>query len=313
VLVENDGWAVFLSTPRGRNHHWKLAEIAKTQKGWFHQHLTIETAGVLDVETTVAEARAEGMPEEVIRQEYWCDFNAALVGSVFGDLFERIEKDGRTQAFEHPVDGVYTSWDLGIADATAIWFWRVNQDGLEFVDHLEDSGKPLSFFLDELERKPYAYVRHYLPHDARARTLVSGVSVMEQMAEKYGQSKVAIVPHLSLPDGIQAARKLLQSPRTRFHPRCEVKPLVNDIRPFEALRNYHYEFDEAAKVLSKKPMHDWSSHTADALRMAGVVAQMTAILDRKPEPPKKPVIPSMDKAFTLEDLFEQRDLDRRTY
>jgi hypothetical protein len=311
VLIENDGWAGFLSTPRGRNHFWKLSEMARTNPTWFHQHLTIETAGVLDVEKTLAEARAEGVPEEIIRQEYFCDFNAALIGSVWGDLFEVLEQEGRLQTFEHPNDGVYTSWDLGIADATAIWFWRVRGDGVEFIDHLEDSGKPLSFFLDELERKPYAYVRHYLPHDARARTLVSGVSVQDEMTRKVGPNKVAIVPHLSLPDGIQATRRMLQSPKTRFHPRCDTKPLANDIRPFEAIRNYHYEWDEDSKVLAKKPLHDWSSHTADALRMAGVVAKMTLQLERKDPPPEKPIIPSMNKAFNLEDLFEQRERDRR--
>lgn len=311
VVIENDGWAGFMSTPRGRNHHWKLAEMAKRNKDWFHQHLTIETAGVLDVEKTLGEARAEGVPEEIIRQEYFCDFNAALIGSVFGDLFERIEAEGRTSEFQHSDEGVYTSWDLGIADATAIWFWRIHGAGLEFVDHLEDSGKPLSFFMDALDSKPYEYVRHYLPHDARARTLVSGVSVQDEMNRRYGSSKVAICPGLTLPDGIQATRKLLTNRDTRFHPRCEEKPLANDIRPFEAIRNYHYEWDEDAKVLAKKPFHDWSSHTADALRVAGVVAQMTLQLDRKEPEPEAPRIPQMDRSFQLEDLYEWREKERR--
>ena len=315
VVAENDGWVGFLSTPRGRNHHWKIAEMARSEQGqrlgWFHQHLTIETAGALNVEETIARERAEGMPEELIRQEWFCDFNAALIGSVFGDLFEVLEKDGRTDAFSHGDDAVYTSWDLGIADATAIWFWRVNGNGLDFIDHLEDTGKPLSFFMDELERKPYSYVRHYLPHDARARTLVSGVSVQDEMTRRFGHGKVAIVPHLSLPDGIQATRKLLSSPKTRFHPRCDEKSLANDIRPFEAIRNYHYEWDEENKVLAKKPFHDWSSHTADALRYAAVVAQMTMQLDKKEPEPPKPVIPSIDKAFNLDDLWEQREAERR--
>jgi hypothetical protein len=311
VVIENDGWAGFMSTPRGRNHHWKLSEMARANPLWFHQHLTIESAGVLDVEKTLAEARAEGVPEEIIRQEYFCDFNAALIGSVWGDLFEVLEREGRTETFTHPDDGVYTSWDLGISDATAIWFWRVRGDGVEFIDHLEASGRPLSFFLDELDKKPYQYIRHYLPHDARARTLVSGVSVQDEMVRKCGSQKVAIVPHLSLPDGIQACRKLLGMAKTRFHPRCDVKPLANDIKPFEAIRNYHYEWDEDAKVLAKKPLHDWSSHTADALRYAAVVATMTMQLDKKEPPPAPVKIPSANKAFNLDDLWEQRDKERR--
>lgn len=315
VVVENDGWAGFMFTPRGRNHAWKLAETARLEQAkgrdWFYQHLTVESAGVMDVQKLIEEARAEGVPEEIIRQEYFCDFNAALVGSVFGDLFEVIEREGRTEAFQHSNDDVYTSWDLGLADATAIWFWRVRDSGVEFIDHFEDSGKPLSFYMDELDRRPYRYARHYLPHDARARTLVSGVSVQDEMNARYGQAKVAVVPNLSLPDGIQATRKLLQNPKTRFHSRCDVKVLANDVRPFEAIRHYHYPWDEDNKVLAKKPLHDWSSHTADALRMAGVVAQMTMMLDKKDAPPEAPRIPEMNKSFSMDELWEVREWERR--
>lgn len=313
VVVENDGWVGFMSTPRGRNHYWKLCEMARQNPAWFYQHLTIETAGVMDVEKTVSEERAEGMPEELLRQEWYCDFNAALIGSVFGDLFEALEREGRTEDFGHPDDGVYTSWDLGLADATAIWFWRIRGDGLEFIDHIEDSGKPLSYFMDELDRKPYDYIRHYLPHDGRSRTFVSGVSVQDEMTRRYGQGKVAIVPNIGLPDGLQATRSMLQCQKTRFHPRCDKKPLANDIRPFEAIRNYHYVWDEDANVLSKKPFHDWSSHTCDALRMAGVVRRMTLQLDKKEPLPEKPIIPTMDKSFHLEDLFQQREDERRRW
>ena len=180
-----------------------------------------------------------------------------------------------------------------------------------YPEYFARSGRVEGFADDELDRKPYAYVRHYLPHDARARTLVAGVSVQDEMIQRYGHSRVAITPHLSLPDGIQATRKLLASPRTRFHPRCDQKKLANDIQPFEAIRNYHYEWDEENKVLAKKPFHDWSSHTADALRYAAVVAQITMMLDKKEPEPPKPVIPSMDKAFNLEDLWEQRERERR--
>jgi phage terminase large subunit len=325
MVEQRNGWMLFQSTPRGKNHFWKMLETAK-RENWFWRHLDVyklhppghptncwlcKGLGPKGVDAFLARQVREGMPDALVRQEYLCDFSAALVGSVYGDLFEALEKDGRLEAFAHSNDDVYTSWDLGLADATAIWFWRVRDDGLEFIDHLEDSGKPLSFYMDELERRPYRYVRHYLPHDGAARTFVTGVSVQDQMNDKWGPAKVAIVPNISIPDGLQAGRKLLQSPRTRFHPRCDTKPAPKDTRPFEAMRAYHFPWDEDNKVLSKKPLHDWSSHSCDSFRMAAVVAKMTMQLDKKAPPEPKPVIPSMSNTFHLEDLWEQRDRERR--
>jgi len=326
MVEQRNGWMLFQSTPRGRNHFWKMLETAK-RENWFWRHLDVyqlhpdghpddcwvcKGKGAHGVDAFLARQVREGMPDALVRQEYLCDFSAALVGSVFGDLFEALEKDGRADAFHHPNEEVYTAWDLGLADATAIWFWRVRGDGVEFIDHLEDSGKPLSFFMDELERKPYQYIRHYLPHDAKARTLVSGVSVQDEMNRRFGHAKVGICPLLSKPDQIQAGRRLLQCPRTRFHVRCNQKSDAAT-KPFEAMHAYRYAWDEANKVLAKKPFHDWSSHTADAFQVAAVVAQMTMMLDRKPPEPEKPIVPSMDRAFHLEDLWEQRAAERRNY
>jgi hypothetical protein len=276
MLRENDGWASFITTPRGNNHAKKLYAVAKADPSWFCDLQTLEDTRAYDPEKTLAEERASGMPEALIRQEYLCDWTAALVGSVWGDLLEPLEKRGGLNEFEHPRDEVFTSWDLGTDDSTAIWFWRIHGDGLEFIDHYESHGKPMSHYFDVIEGKGLGYTKHWLPHDARQRSWQTGVSVVDQFIERMGSSAVAVAPFMTLPDGIQAGRWLLQK-STRFHPRCA--------EAIEALRSYHYAYDEDAKTFAKKPLHDWSSHTADAFRYAAIVARHSELVTRKPPPP----------------------------
>ncbi len=304
MLQENGGWAAFITTPRGKNHAHKLMETAK-REGWFCETLTLDDTGAWREWTDSngnpytsaqgvrdAEARA-GMPPALIRQEYDCDWSAANVGAVYGDLIETVEKRGGVLSFDHPADGIFTIWDLGFTDSTGVWFWRVGAEGIDVVDHYEASGKPLSHYFDIVDGKGYEYVKHWIPHDARARTLASGSSIQEQFWAKYGAGSTAVVPSLSLLDGIQAARWLLQRP-IRFHSRCA--------DGLEALRAYSYAYDEDRKAFSSKPLHDWSSHTADAFRYLGIVAKHTEAIQRPTPPPAKPA----RKAVTLNDLVAPR-------
>jgi phage terminase large subunit len=281
MLRETDGWAAFVSTPRGNNHFKKLYDMAKKNPAWFCETQTLHDTRAYDPEKTVAEERAEGMPEALIQQEYFCDFAAANVGAVWGDLIAKLEKRGGYCEFDHPKSGVFTTWDLGTDDATAIWFWRIHGDGVDLVDHYEASGQPMSHYFDVLDEKAYGYVKHWLPHDARQRSWQTGVSIVDQFIEHCGHGLVEVVPgqgDASFMDGIQAGRWLLQKD-TRIHTRCA--------DGFEALKAYHYGWDEEAKVLTKKPVHDWSSHTADTFRYVAVVAKYTDTMTRPPPPPKE--------------------------
>ena len=259
MLRENDGWASFVTTPRGKNHAHKLWKMAQDNPDWFCERLTLRDTNAYDPDKTIAEERAEGMPEALIQQEYMCDFDAALVGSVWGDLLSELERRGGVGPYTHESDRVFTTWDLGLSDSTAIWFWRPVSNGVEVLDYYEANGKPLSHFFDEVEAKPYTYAKHWLPHDAKAKTLATGSSILDRFLERYGSGAVSVVPGLSIPDGIQAGRWLLQQPGTRFHERCA--------EGLDALRAYHYGYNEDTKAFSRQPVHDWSSHcfTADTL------------------------------------------------
>ena len=300
ILAQNGGWALFIGTPRGENHFYDLYKLASKRPDMYCRRLTVEDTGVLTKEDVQRE-RENGMPDAMIRQEFYCDFTAANVGSVYGDLLEQLELAGEIRSFTSPVDGCFTTWDLGIADSTAIWIWRLRDRGVEVVDYIEANGKPFSYFIDEVEKRPYEYIYHWLPHDARARTLVTGASCEDAARSRWG-SKVKIGPQLSVPDGIQAGRWLLQQPGTRFHSRCVDRGLL-------ALRAYHYEVTQQGNhyTYSKKPEHDWSSHGADAWRYVGCVMRVTEWAQRPAEVARPPVIPPANMTFCLDDLFTERE------
>lgn len=294
MLRENNGWAAFISTPRGNNHFKKLFDMAEREPGWFAERLSLWDTRAYDPEATVAEERAQGMPEALIQQEYFCDWTAANVGAVYGDLLLELDKGGKTGLDLGTGFACFTSWDLGLADKTAIWVWALDSKGAVVVlDYHDASGRPFSYFADWLKARPYRYLKHWLPHDARARTLLTGGSVVELASQAFGASAVGITPELSLADGIQASRWLLQRD-IRFDARCT--------EGLEVLRAYSYEWDDDAKVLSRKPRHDWASHGADAFRyLACVVRVSESVSDAAAKPPPAP----STQPVTLDSLWAE--------
>lgn len=322
MLRENGGWASFITTPRGRNHAWDLFNKAGNEPGWFRELYTVYDTGLtyasdahpgqqIGPEEMMEEERRSGMPPEIVRQEYLCDWNAALVGAIYADLIEALRVSGRIGIDDqYEAENrlpVHTAWDLGHSDATAIWFYTVDHTGsVDVIDYYEASGKPLSHYFEVVEGKPYEYAKHFLPHDAVQTTLASGVSIMNQASERW-PGKVTVVPKLPIMDGIQAARWLLQR---------DVSFRAAAQQGVDALGQYHYEFDLEKKVLSARPAHDWSSHGADAFRYLASTIRATEKI--APRPPAQPVIgppePYVKPAhnqFTLEDLFKIRENDRR--
>ena len=310
MLRENNGWAVMISTPRGGNHFKDLYDLAVKDQAWFTEVLTLDDTGAWSgwvakdgkpyqsAQQLRNEEMADGLPEPLVRQEYDCDWNAALVGSVWGDLLESAIKAGATDLFDHSYDNVFTSWDLGFTDSTAIWFWQVKDGGVDLIDCYADHGKPLSHYFDVVDRKPFRYVKHWLPHDARQTTLASGVSILNMCLKRW-PGQVVIGPDLPLLDGINAGRWVIQQ-GIRVHPRCE--------EGFTALRAYHYDYDEEKKTLAARPVHDWSSHYADSFRYLAAVVQVSELLKKKPAGAMVTPKPApFDRSFTLNQLFEDHD------
>lgn len=220
-------------------------------------------------------------------------------GSVYGEYLTTLRERGGVQSFGHPADGVFAVFDLGTSDSTAIWWFRI-RDGLpDVVDWFEFSGKGAPFYFSVLDGetppgvdrpRKYQLTRIYLPHDAKQRTFQTGVSTLDQFLEKY-PGRVSLVPMLEVAPGIDGARWLLEQP-IRIHSRCE--------EGLKRLRSYRYEFDEEKKVFKKTPLHDWTSHTADAWRYLAAVTKPTALRMRPaPEEPKQPIAKPLSAAYVM--------------
>lgn len=254
ILAENGGWAGFPSTPRGKNHLWTLYEMATGNPAWFAERLTVDDTGVLGP-AVIAEERASGMSEDEIRQEYYSDFNAAIKGAYYGKLMREADQQGRIGKVPwDPKLLVHTSWDLGISDSMAIWFWQLAAGECRLIDYYESFGMGLEHYAKVLKEKPYVYGDHIAPHDADVADLSTGHSRQQTMAG-YG-IHWRVMPRVGqVSDRIAAARGIL--PRCWFDAeKCE--------RGIEALRQYSCDYNPETQIFSDRPKHDWTSHGADS-------------------------------------------------
>jgi len=264
ILAENQGWAIFNGTPRGRNHLYGLYKLGQTEPGWYSQLLTVKDTGAMtdaQLETErrqVAAERGDEEAENFINQEYFCSWDAAIPGSYYGRLIAKAEAQGRITSVPHnPRYPVITAWDLGVGDSTAIWF--VQQAGLDLhvIDYYEASGVGADHYARELRDRDYTYGYHILPHDADDREWGNNASSRVDTLKSLGVKPIKVQKRASVDDGINAARILLKN--------CYFDQVKTD-RGLNALRQYQRRWDEKLRTFSQTPLHDWSSHSADAFR-----------------------------------------------
>jgi hypothetical protein len=217
-------------------------------------------------------------------------------GSVYGELLDHLERRGGMAPWIHDENRTYCAWDLGHADAEAIWWYQINAKGaVDVIDWYENSGKPHSHYWAEVEARPWKVERHHLPHDAKQKTAQTGLSTIQQFLKRW--PNVTIVPSISVEDGIAAARWLLEQP-TRFHPRCG-----NGIK---RLREYRYEFDEQTRNFSSKPLHNHASNSADAFRYLAVMFKGTSSAEGRHGAQIQAAAASKSitfRGYTIDDLF----------
>lgn len=274
ALADRNGWAVIIGTPKGRNQFCDTYESATRDTDWLALKLKASETGLLP--QSEIHALQKELTEDAYRQEMECDFEAALPGAFYGREMRELSESGRIRPeLYDPSLMVYTAWDLGYRDDTAIWWYQVARTEVRFIDYHASSGESVAYYGKLVREKPYNYKRHYLPHDARAKTLASGGrSIIEQLFEFLPAKTLDIVPDLSVQDGIQAVRLML--PRTYFDLQCE--------DGINALRQYQREYDEDKKMFRDKPRHDWTSHPADSMRMAAIAYRDEVKIESKPEP-----------------------------
>ena len=261
-LADRKGSATFISTPKGRNEFWELYEYAKTNEDWWSGMFKASETDILDPEELEEAKRTMG--EDRYEQEFECSFEAAIVGAYYAMEMKTAMQEGRITSVPYdPSIGVVTAWDLGIGDSTSIWFAQYVGQEIRVIDYYENSGVGLDHYAKELSNKNYHYMDHILPHDVQVKELGTGKSRLETL-HNLGIQDVTIAPKLGIEDGIQAARSMLN--RCWFdEEKCN--------RGIEALRQYRREFDEKNKTWRGRPLHDWTSHGADAWRYLAVGKQ----------------------------------------
>ncbi len=299
ILAENNGWQVFITTPRGKNHAYKTHRAAKKTKGAFTETLRADQTSVFSPEQLVIERQAYidewgiSMGEAYFEQEYMVSFDAAILGAVWGAELAVLQKEGRYYDFKHnPDHPVYVAMDIGRTDATAIWWYQVIANEIRLIDYLADNFKDVDYYASQMlgkavnidivngqikvgdgvwdrswpsasHRIEYNYEKISLPPDAKAKNLATKKSVEEQFQAVFGWGKVRVLKPMSKTDGIKYVRQMLK--KTYISTRCD--------DGFEACKAYEYEWDEKKSRFRDEPLHNWASDPADGLRYVGMAWQ----------------------------------------
>lgn len=257
ILDVNKGYAIFISTPRGKNHFYDLLNIAKSQKGWFCEVIPISQTNVLS-EEEIQQMRNEGVSEEHIQQEFYCSFNRGVEGSYYGKLIEKARLEGRICNVPYETrTNVHTAMDLGVADSTCVTYWQEIGGETRIIDYDEWQGEPLAYLGKTLQNKPYVYGTHYLPHDGGSRNLEKARTPQDALWE-MGIKTTVLPREIEIQTGIENVRSLLS---TAFIDQTKCRHLI------KCLENYHKQYNEKTQSYADSPKHDWTSHCADSVRM----------------------------------------------
>ena len=275
ALSDRRGWATFIGTPKGRNWFYEVVRQSRTEPDWYSLTLRASETGLLDAEELASAKRM--LTEDQYAQEYECSFEAAIVGAYYGRLMNEAEADKRICGVPYdPAALVWTAWDLGIGDSTAIWFAQVVGREVHVINYYDASGHGLDHYAGVIRALPFNYGGHLLPHDAQARELGTGKTRIETL-QSLGLKGTVVAQH-AVDDGINAVRMMI--PRSWFDAaRCA--------RGIDALRVYRAAYDDKGQVLKSRPVHDWSSHPADAFRYLAMGLDGVAnVVKLKPRAPR---------------------------
>jgi phage terminase large subunit len=267
MLEENNGWAAFITTPRGRNHAKALFDHAQAHPHqWFSERLTALDTGALS-STQLEEALAEyqalyghDVGRAQFQQEYMVDWNAAVLGAFYAFEMAQVRSENRVLPIEAiPGQPVHRAWDLGVTDDTSIWWYQQVGAQLFILDHYAASGVGLEHYRDVItaRRREHGWLDgdDFVPHDAKIKEWGTGRTRVETM-QSMGLNPV-LVPMASVEDGRNAVRRTL--PLCVFHPRTEAGGM-------DALEQHHREWNDETKAFRASAVHDWTSHPADSFR-----------------------------------------------
>lgn len=266
MITRNKGFQGFFGTPRAYNHLGEMYETYKDDKDWYVTNLTVndtvdEFGNRIITDEDIELERKNGMPEELIQQEYYGSFSAAIRGAYFSEALQLARKEGRIGHFPvNPIYPVHTAWDLGWDDSMTIWVLQVYDNKVFLVDYIEDRNKGMEDYIQLLRAKTdklgLRRSTDWAPHDIENHEIGPGKSRKAQ-AREFGINFRTVERPQKKMHGIQAIRFMFK----RFH--------FNEKTVRIGLRNlseYRPNFDEKNQVYSLDPLRNRATHGADALQ-----------------------------------------------
>lgn len=260
IVAMNNGKAFFIGTPRSKNHMYDMYKMALQSKDWY-----VRKRGWKETKTMTQEQYdkeiEDGMTPAIAAQEFDCSFDVANEGTYYGDQIEAMRQQGRITSL--PIDysiPVYTAWDLGISDSTAIVFYQLIGEWIYIIDYHESNGSGLGEYVRVLKERGYIYHHHYFPHDINHRELGTGETRLIMLSKMGVNGEV--IPMKSISYGIECVHRML--PRVKIN-------IDKCAKLVKYLELYHRKFDDSHNVYLDTPVHGPESHAADALRMMAVM------------------------------------------
>lgn len=271
ILRQSWWFAIFNSTPNGKNHFYDLVNMAKMQS-WrdvknkrFYQKLTVDDTWVVSKED-IEEERRTWMAEEMIQQEFYCSFDVWALWSYYADLISQAYEENRVTDLPYNYNLVDVYFDLWMNDSTSLWFKQNDWLFYNFIHYYEDHWKHIQHYFnyisDWLKRFKLQLWSVYFPHDSTQKRIDTEKTSFMQAQEYFGNHKVVYLERTkNTQKDIDRVREML--PKCRFDKDWTKAWL-------RCLENYKKAWDDKLKVFKNEPLHDWSSHWADAFRYFAV-------------------------------------------
>lgn len=256
-----DSWELIISTPNGKNNMYDLYNAALKTDDWFVYRKGLSDLKHIPYKVAHADVENGLMSEAMFLQEYECSFSSQE-GAYYAPLINEMRLNGRIGSFPwDPTQKVWSSWDLGWSDSTAIIFFSVVGGSIRIFDFYENTKKPFSHYIDYLKSKPYTFAGHLGPHDLKVHDFSGGGVTRIEYAANLGVDFM-LAPNLSILDGIEASRVLLTSRVYIDEEKCS--SLIR------SLENYTQKWDSTNQRYAKGPLHNQFSHASDSFRYLSV-------------------------------------------
>ncbi len=270
ALRQNKGWLLGQSTFDGMNHFYQLIENNKNDPLWYCRvdsivNLVDENGDRYITDEMIEEDRRAGMPEYLIQQEYYGVVQVNQETKYFAHAIKEIfDGERRIPHLMLPGENVYSAFDIGINDCTAIVLFQIKRVNNYWkpliIGYIEGNNRDLAFYVTEIRRFCNKYnlpfKEHFIPHDGQKRDFNTGKNTIDFMMEM--NERAYIVPRpTSKENAIEAMRRKLYI--------CDFNK-ENTQRLIDCLSNYSKEFDDKMGTYKSKPLHNWASHGVDAFQ-----------------------------------------------